>query len=92
MRNNPLSPRWFDRYELMLSGGKPFYKNPTPHSVILIREDDQRTPDAVSITAMLDASMPCVFFVTDKARMASTLSMSSHIYASGAEIAETGTD
>ncbi|NNC38338.1 MAG: thioesterase family protein [Acidimicrobiales bacterium] len=92
MRNNPLSPRWLDRYELMLSSGKPFTKNPTPHAVTLIREDDQRPPDAVSICAMLDASMPRVFFVTDKARMASTLSMSSHIYASDAEIAEVGED
>lgn len=92
MRNNPLSPRWLDRYELMLSSGKPFSKNPTPHSVTLIREDDHRPPDAVSISAILDASMPRVFFVTDKARMASTLSMSSHIYASDAEIAEVGSD
>lgn len=92
MRNNPLSPRWLDRYELLLSSGKPFSKNPTPHSVMLIREDDQRPPDAVSIAAMLDASMPRVFFITDNARMASTLSMSSHIYASDAEIAEIGSD
>lgn len=92
MRNNPMSPRWLDRYELMLSSGKPFSKNPTPHSVILIREDDQRPPDAVSIAAILDASMPRAFFVTDKARMASTLSMSSHIYASDAEIAEIGNE
>ena len=92
MRNNPLSPRWLDRYELMLSSGKPFSKNPTPHAVTLIREDDHRPPDAVSIVAMLDASMPRVFFLTDKARMASTLSMSSHIYASDAEIAAIGPD
>jgi len=92
MRNNPMSPRWLDRYELMLSSGRPFTKNPTPHSVTLIREDDLRPPDAVSIAAILDASMPRVFFVTDKARMASTLSMSSHIYASDAEIAAIGTD
>jgi len=83
MRNNPMSPRW---------RGRPFTKNPTPHSVTLIREDDLRPPDAVSIAAILDASMPRVFFVTDKARMASTLSMSSHIYASDAEIAAIGTD
>lgn len=92
MRNNPLSPNWLDRYELMLSSGVPFTKNPTPHAVTLIREDDHRPPDAISIAAMLDASMPRVFFVTDTARMASTLSMSSHIYASDAEIAEVGSD
>lgn len=92
MRTNSLTPRWLDRYELMLSSGKPFTKNPTPHSVTLIRDDDRRPPDAVSIAAMLDASMPRVFFVTDKARMASTLSMSSHIYATDQEIADVGDD
>lgn len=92
MRNNPLSPRWLDRYELMLSSGKPFTKNPTPNAVTLIREDDHRPPDTMSITAILDASMPRVFFITDTARMASTLSMSSHIYASDAEIADIGSD
>lgn len=92
MRNNPLSPRWLDRYELMLSSGVPFSKNPTPHSVILIREDDQRPPDPVSIAAILDASMPRVFFLTYTARLASTISMSSHVYASDAEIAEIGSD
>jgi acyl-CoA thioesterase len=92
MRTNPLSPRWLDRYELLISSGRPFSKNETPHSVILIREDDKRPPDAVSLAAVLDTSMPRAFFVTDTARMASTLSMSSHIYASDVEIAEIGSD
>ena len=70
MRTNPLSPRWLDRYELLLSSGRPFSKNETPHSVILIREDDKRPPDPVSLAAILDTCMPRVFFVTDQARAA----------------------
>jgi len=92
MRANPMTPRWIDRYEILLSSGRPFSENPTPHSIVLIREDDKRPPDALSLSAILDASLPRVFFLTDKARMASTLSMSSHIYASDKELSEVGDD
>jgi acyl-CoA thioesterase len=91
IRTNPETPRWFDKYEIMLSEGRPFAVNPSPRNVVLIREDDHRPVDVLAVTAIVDTSMPRPFFLGKTIRSGSTLSMSTHIYASEQEIAEVGT-
>lgn len=92
LRANPMTPRWFDAYEILLAQGRPFEVNSTPRSIVYIRDDDKRPFDATALQAILDTPMPRVFFMGKLIRRGGTLSLSSHIYASDAEIAEVGDD
>jgi acyl-CoA thioesterase len=92
MHASEMTPRWFAHYEQFLGHGRPFSKNPTPLTLAYLREADLRPLDTLSILAMVDTPMPRTFFVTDELRFGSTLSLSSHIYASAEEIASVGHD
>ena len=87
-----MTPRWFSRFEQILTHGVPFKANDTPKSIVLIREADQRPLDAKGLVAIADTPMPRVFFVSEQPRMSSTLSLSTHIYASDEEIKQTGVE
>lgn len=87
-----MTPRWFAHYEQYLAHGRPFSKNPTPMTLAYAREADLRPLDSLAIAALVDTPMPRTFFVSEQLRFGSTLSLSTHIYASAAEIAEVGSD
>ncbi|MCI5048307.1 MAG: thioesterase family protein [Aquisalinus sp.] len=89
---NPMAPRWIKLFDLYLAEGVPFRKNETGRSILHIREADGRPFDAQAIVAFVDTPMPRTFFLEEGLRLASTLSMSTHIYATEADIAEVGTD
>ncbi|WP_306250169.1 thioesterase family protein [Parvularcula sp. IMCC14364] len=89
---NPMAPRWIKLFDLYLGEGVPFKKNPSGRSILHIREADGRPLDAQAIVTFVDTPMPRTFFLEEGLRMASTLSMSTHIYACEAEIDSVGTD
>lgn len=80
------TPSWFGHYELYLAHGRPFQKNDEPRSVTWVRESDLRPLDTKSLVAMVDTPMPRTFFVGDARTPASTVSLSTHVYATDREI------
>ena len=90
LQRQPVSPSWFDHYEIYLAIGRPFAVNESPHSVTYVRESDGRALDAKALTAMLDTPMPRTFFCGERLPFSSTVAMSTHIYASDAELATAG--
>ncbi|MEL6362795.1 MAG: thioesterase family protein [Pseudomonadota bacterium] len=86
---NPLWPRWIKHFDTHLGKGVPFTGEKNPNTVAHIKEADGRPLDVLSLVAMLDTPMPRFFFLLDGPGQSSTLSMSTHIYASAEEIAAT---
>ncbi|MEL6951497.1 MAG: acyl-CoA thioesterase domain-containing protein [Pseudomonadota bacterium] len=87
---NEMTPSWFGHYEIYLAKGRPFTRNPKPRSATWVRESDRRPLDAKALAAMVDTPMPRTFFVRDGRLFASTVSLSTHIYASDEELAAVG--
>lgn len=85
-----MTPKWFGHYEILLAKGRPFSQNPKPRSATWVRESDHRPLDAKALAAMVDTPMPRTFFVREGRLFASTVSLSTHIYASDEEIAAVG--
>lgn len=92
LESSEMTPRWFAHFEQHLAHGRPFSKNPTPMTLAYVREADLRPLDSLAIVALVDTPMPRTFFVSEQLRIGSTLSLSTHIYASTEEIAEVGDD
>ena len=85
-----MTPRWFTQFEQILTYGAPFQINDHPKSVVFIRHADRRLLDAKALVSMADTPMPRVFFISEQPLMASTLTLSTHIYATETEIREAG--
>ncbi|MEO1292192.1 MAG: acyl-CoA thioesterase domain-containing protein [Pseudomonadota bacterium] len=90
LERSAMTPSWFQHYEQYLAEGRPFDVNETPRSALYIREADGRPVDEKGLVALLDTPMPRTFFIAKQPRFAATLTMSTHLYASEAEMAETG--
>ncbi|MEN7344142.1 MAG: thioesterase family protein [Pseudomonadota bacterium] len=86
------TPTWFGHFDMYLVKGIPFNPNPTPASAIWIREGDGRPVDDKAILAIVDAAMPRTFFVGEGRLPASTVTLSTHIYATAEELAKVGND
>ena len=89
---NPMAPGWIDSYDQRIAQGRPFSVNETPVAMVWIKESDDRPIDRISLFSILDTPMPRTFFVTEDFHPGSTVSMSSYIYASDADIAAAGSD
>lgn len=85
-----MTPSWFGHYEIRLAKGRPFQDNPTPRSATWVRESDHRPLDTKALVAMVDTPMPRTFFVRDGRLAASTVSLSTHVYANDEELDAVG--
>ncbi|MFK8052022.1 MAG: acyl-CoA thioesterase [Woeseiaceae bacterium] len=85
-------PQWFAHYDIRLAKGRPFAANETLESVTWLRDADSRPLDVRAVTAIVDTPMPRTFFLSEKRVFASTVSLSTHLYASEAEISAVGSD
>lgn len=90
LERRPNSPSWFDHYEIFLAQGRPFRVNESLRSTIYLREADGRPLDSKGISAIVDTPMPRSFFLSESMLFASTISLSTHIYATREEIAAVG--
>ncbi len=86
------TPAWLDHFDIWLAKGRPFKKNPTPASAIYVRESDGRPIDGKALVAIADTPMPRTFFTGDSRLFASTIALSTHIYASDSELQASGND
>lgn len=84
------SPAWFDHFEIYLAKGRPFSINPTPDSATWVRESDGRPIDAKALVAIADTPMPRTFFASEEPLFASTVALSTHIYATADELEQVG--
>ncbi|MEL7298325.1 MAG: thioesterase family protein [Pseudomonadota bacterium] len=89
---NETTPTWFKHYEMRLAKGRPFQVNPTPSSTVWIREADGRPLDGKALAAIVDTPMPRSFFLTDQRIPASTVTLSTHVYASDNTLAACGNE
>lgn len=92
LKRGETTPAWLDHFEIFLAKGRPFSVNPTPDSATWVRESDGRPIDAKAMVAIADTPMPRTFFASDHALFASTIALSTHIYASNDELAQVGND
>ncbi|MEM7765150.1 MAG: thioesterase family protein [Pseudomonadota bacterium] len=89
---NETTPTWFKHYEIRLANGRPFQANPSPSSSVWIREADGRPLDGKGLAAIVDTPMPRSFFLTDQRIPASTVTLSTHVYASDDVLATCGNE
>ncbi|WP_417611962.1 acyl-CoA thioesterase [Parasphingorhabdus sp.] len=89
---NPVAPKWVGHYEQRIAKGMPFAINESPEAIVWIKEADERPVDRVSLFSILDTPMPRTFFVTDKHRPGSTVTMATYIYASDEDLEAAGSD
>lgn len=83
-------PSWFEHFQIYLAKGRPFRLNDKPESAVWLKESDERPLDVKAICAMVDTPMPRTFFLNDSAMFGTTISLSTHIYATADEIATVG--
>lgn len=87
-----MGPRWMAHYEQRNIGGQPFTRQASPRSLIWLAERDGRPWDEKSVVAASDAFMPRIFFADTTPRFGATVSLSLHMFATGAEFAAAGGD
>ena len=86
------TPFWMKTYDQKIAKGVPFNINDTPESLIWIKETDGRPLDRISIISICDTPMPRTFFLSEKLRTGSTVSMATYIFASEDDITAAGSD
>ena len=90
---------WFSRYDMRFSrGGIPAQWNGADHlspdslTQLWVRDDPVRPLDFLSLTAMSDVFYPRIWLRRPLRVPAGTVSMTIYFHASGAQLAEAGTD
>lgn len=84
--------RWARAFETRPIKGHMGNKNDDTHSLVWIREADGRPLDHVSLTAIADSPFPRLFIKTGRPSNISTITMTTYLHASAAELAAIGTD
>lgn len=85
-------PKWMSHYSQRNITGQPFTRQPSPRGLFWLAERDGRHWDEKSVVAVSDAFMPRIFFADTTPRFGATVSLSLHLFATGAEFAAAGSD
>ena len=83
--------RWAHTYEIRPIKGHMGETNQDTHSLVWIRESDGRPLDHLSLTAMADSPFPRLFIKTGRPSNISTITMTTYLHASAAELSGIGT-
>lgn len=90
MELTDMHPSWTAHFEQRMIEGEPFTINQRPRSVVKARPIDPVAFDASVLAMLCDSPMPRTFFASTDFAFPSTISLSTHIYASDEQIAAVG--
>ncbi|MCR9135523.1 MAG: thioesterase family protein [Alphaproteobacteria bacterium] len=80
--------KWARCYETRVVKGVLGARNDDTHSLVWIRDADGRPLDHLSLTAITDSPLPRLFLATGRVSNISTISMTTYLHASVAELEE----
>ncbi len=84
--------RWARVYETRIVKGRMGEENPDTHSLVWVRDADGRPLDHLSLMAIADSPFPRLFLATGRPSNISTITMTTYLHASSAELAEIGNE
>ncbi len=84
--------RWARVYDTRIIKGRMGENNADTHSLVWIRDADGRPLDHLSLMAIADSPFPRLFMVTGRPSNISTITMTTYMHASSAELEENGNE
>ncbi len=85
-----LPVKWVRSYETRIIKGQMGAENADTHSLVWIRDSDDRPLDHLSLTALADSPFPRLFLATGRPSNISTISMTNYLHATSAELDAVG--
>ena len=90
MELTELHPRWTGHFEQIMVEGEPFTVAERPRSVVALRPRRDAKFGPAVLAMICDSPMPRTVFASTDFSFPSTISLSTHVYASDAQIAAIG--
>ncbi len=83
-----MTPKWLACFDQYMVEGRPGKINEQPRSIVLLRARSNQKLNTAILSMICDTPMPRIFFASEQLTFASTLSLSTHIYASKKQISD----
>ncbi len=90
MELTDMHPKWTAHFEQIMIEGEPFTVAERPRSVVAVRPEREVMFSPAVLAMICDSPMPRTFFASTTFSFPSTLSLSTHTYASDEQIAAVG--
>ena len=90
MELTDLHPSWTEHFEQVMIEGEPFTVADRPRSIVRARPKNRVAFDSAVLAMICDSPMPRTFFASTEFAFPSTISLSTHFYASDEQIAAIG--